>query len=147
MQVWQVQGFKIIFAMKSSLSKLYFRFRRFICWSRQKLWFLWVMAAAQTAKNQGDEWDFTWYLQWGSVANKEIKLGRTFASAASTNKAGGTPPSESVRRQSPLRKFFRLCVALDWLKIGLNDNILLFFLNIYCCWIFLCNITFLWEYE
>ena len=55
-----------------------------------------------------------------SVANKKIKLGRTFSSAVSTNKAGD-------------RKFYRLCVALDWFKIGLNDNIFFaFFLNTLC---------------
>ena len=65
-----------------------------------------------------------------SVANKKIKLGLTFASTASTNRAGGTPPDRGVREQSPLQKIFSLCIALDWLKIGLNDNIL--FLNTQC---------------
>ena len=51
-----------------------------------------------------------------SVANKEIKLDRTFASA----------PPPSLRCH--LQIFFRLCVALDWLKIGLNDNIFYFVL-------------------
>ena len=35
------------------------------CWYKQKTWFLWTMAAAQTAENHGDEWGLTWYLRWG----------------------------------------------------------------------------------
>ena len=35
------------------------------CRYKQKKWFLWTMAAAQVAKNHGDEWGLTWYLQWG----------------------------------------------------------------------------------
>ena len=62
-----------------------------------------------------------------SVGNKEIKIGWTFAIAASTNRAGECSPSAGVLGGSPLRIFFRLCLAVDWLKIGLNDNILLFF--------------------
>ena len=49
-----------------------------------------------------------------SVANKDMKLSRTYSSAVSTNKAGG-------------RKFYGLCIALDWLKIRLNNTILLSF--------------------
>ena len=33
--------------------------------STNRKWFLWVMTAAQAAKNQGNEWGLTWYLQWG----------------------------------------------------------------------------------
>ena len=36
--------------------------------------------------------------------------------------------------QSLLRKIFRLCVALDWLKIGLNNNILFYFVLFNCSW-------------
>ena len=36
-----------------------------LCWYKWTNWFLWAMAAAQTAENHGDEWDSTWYLQWG----------------------------------------------------------------------------------
>ena len=60
-----------------------------------------------------------------SVANKEIKLGQTFLSAVSTNFfffGGG-------------QKFYRLCIGLGWLKIGLNNNILLLFFPNTC----LCN--------
>ena len=35
------------------------------CWYKRKKQFLWIMAAAQAAENHGDEWDLTWYLQWG----------------------------------------------------------------------------------
>ena len=34
-------------------------------WYKQKRWFQWTMAAAQTAENHGDEWGLTWYLRWG----------------------------------------------------------------------------------
>ena len=44
------------FATITSLSELYFRFRRFI---------LWTIAASQAAENHGDEWGLTWYLRWG----------------------------------------------------------------------------------
>ena len=33
-------------------------------WYKQKRWFQWTMAAAQTAENHGDEWGLTWYLRW-----------------------------------------------------------------------------------
>ena len=31
---------------------------------KQKKWFLWIMAAAQTAENQEHEWGLTWYFLW-----------------------------------------------------------------------------------
>ena len=34
-------------------------------WYKQKKWFLWTMAAAQAAENNGDLWDLTWYFRWG----------------------------------------------------------------------------------
>ena len=34
-------------------------------WYKQKSWFQWIMAAAQTAENHADEWGLTWYLRWG----------------------------------------------------------------------------------
>ena len=37
----------------------------FSLWYKQKKWFLWTMTAAQAAENHGDEWGWTWYLQWG----------------------------------------------------------------------------------
>ena len=41
---------------------------------------------------------------------------------------GGTPPSEGVCRQSLLKNFFRLCIALDWFKIRIKwQHIILFF--------------------
>ena len=33
-------------------------------WYRQKKWFLWTMAAAQTAGNCGDVWVLIWYFLW-----------------------------------------------------------------------------------
>ena len=36
----------------------------FYCY-KQKKWFLWTLAAAQAAKNHGNEWSLTWYLRWG----------------------------------------------------------------------------------
>ena len=53
------------------------------------------------------------WIYFFSVANKAIKLGRTFSSKVSTNKAEG-------------QKFYRLGATLDWLKIGLNSNLLFF---------------------
>ena len=35
------------------------------CWYIRKKWFLWTTAAAQSAKNYGDEWGLTWYLWCG----------------------------------------------------------------------------------
>ena len=35
----------------------------FCCYKWRK-WFLWAMAAAQTAENYVGEWGLTWYLQW-----------------------------------------------------------------------------------
>ena len=59
-----------------------------------------------------------------SVANKEIKLGQTFLSAVCTNFFWGGGG----------QKFYRLCIGLGWLKIGLNNNILLLFsLNTCLC--------------
>ena len=52
------------FAMITNLPELYFRFR-FILLLQKKKWFLWTMAAAQSAENHGDEWGLTWYLRWG----------------------------------------------------------------------------------
>ena len=34
-------------------------------WYKGKKWFLWTMAAAQGAENNGDEWGLTWYFRWG----------------------------------------------------------------------------------
>ena len=35
------------------------------CLYKWTKWFLWTMTAAQAAENHGDEWGWTWYLQWG----------------------------------------------------------------------------------
>ena len=74
-------------------------------------------------------------LDINSVANKEIKLGWTFLSAERNNRArgGDAPSSGGVRERSPFLKKFRLCVALDWLKIGLNDNIFCLFPEYMVC--------------
>ena len=37
----------------------------FSFWYKRKKWFLWTVAAAQTAENHGDEWGSTWYFLWG----------------------------------------------------------------------------------
>ena len=58
-------SYKNTFAMITTLSKLYFRFRRFILLVRKKKWFLWTISAAQAAQNHKYEWGLTWYLQWG----------------------------------------------------------------------------------
>ena len=34
-------------------------------WYKRKMWFLWIMAATQAAKNHGDAWGLTWFLRWG----------------------------------------------------------------------------------
>ena len=36
-------------------------------WYKRKKWFLWTMAAAQAAKNHGDEWGLRCYLPWGYI--------------------------------------------------------------------------------
>ena len=58
-------SFKNPFTMITSLPELYFRFRRLILLVQTKKRFLWIMAAAQAAENDGDKWHLTWYLQWG----------------------------------------------------------------------------------
>ena len=71
-----------------------------------------------------------------SVGNKEKKLSRTFVRTVSTNRAGGcSSPNGGVRGQSSLQKIFRLCVALDRLKVGLNGNMFFCFFPEYimCC--------------
>ena len=55
-------SFRNPFAMVTSLSELYFRFRRFILLVHLTKWFLWTMTAAQAAENHGDERGLTWYL-------------------------------------------------------------------------------------
>ena len=57
-------NFKDPFPIITSLSELYFRFRRFILLVRTKKWFLWTMATAQVAENYANKWGLTWYLQW-----------------------------------------------------------------------------------
>ena len=52
------------FATITSLSELYFRFRKLFSQCTQNKWFLWT-AAAQAAENRRDEWGLTWYLRWG----------------------------------------------------------------------------------
>ena len=58
-------SFKNPFATFISLTKLLFRCRRFILLVQQKKWFLSTMAASQAVENHGDEWGFSWYLEWG----------------------------------------------------------------------------------
>ena len=58
-------SFKNPFEMITSLSKLYFKFIRFILLVQIKKWFLWTIAAAQAAENHEDEWGSTWYFWWG----------------------------------------------------------------------------------
>ena len=62
-------SFKNPFAMITSLSEIYFRSRRFILLWKMTKWFLWAMAAAQAAENQGDEWGLTWYFLWGTYTS------------------------------------------------------------------------------
>ena len=62
MQVWQLQE---PFCNDYYPAELYFKFRRFIVGADKKKWFPWVMAAAQAAENNVDEWGLTWYLQSG----------------------------------------------------------------------------------
>ena len=52
------------FCNVTSLSELYFWFRRFNLWCKQNKWLLWIMTTAQEAENHGDEWGLTWYLRW-----------------------------------------------------------------------------------
>ena len=64
-------SFKNPFAMITSLSVLYFRFRRYFLLVEMKvLWTIqwkiqWAMVAARAAENHGEEWGLIWYLQWG----------------------------------------------------------------------------------
>ena len=52
-------SFKNPFATISSLSKLYFRFRRFLLLVQTKKWFLWTITTAHPAKNHGHVRIFT----------------------------------------------------------------------------------------
>ena len=61
----QFGSFKNPFLKISSLSELYFRFRRLIMMVQTKNWFLWTMVVIQAAENHGDERALTWYLWWG----------------------------------------------------------------------------------
>ena len=56
--------FKNPFAMITSLSKLYFRLRRFIVDTTKKVIFTNYGSSTSSWKPR-DDWDFTWYLQWG----------------------------------------------------------------------------------
>ena len=47
------------------LACLNFTLENFFCWYKQKMLFLWNMAAAEAAENHGVKWGLTWYLQWG----------------------------------------------------------------------------------
>ena len=60
-------SFKNPFVTITCLSKLYFRFRRFILLLHTKKWFMWTMAATQKAKNHGGEWGLTWPLNEGYI--------------------------------------------------------------------------------
>ena len=51
-------SFKNPFATITSLSELYFRFRRFVLLVQMK------KVISVKSKNHGDEWEWTWYLQW-----------------------------------------------------------------------------------
>ena len=57
-------SFENLFAMITSLSELYFKFRG-LCLYKWNEWFLWTMAEVQAAENHGDEQGLTWYLQAG----------------------------------------------------------------------------------
>ena len=52
------------FPMFTSLSELYFRFKRFCCY-KCKNPYLWATTAAEVAENHVDESGLNWYLQWG----------------------------------------------------------------------------------
>ena len=58
--IWKFASSKNPFETITSLSELYFRFRRSILLVETKTWFLWIMAAAQAAENHGTEWGLTW---------------------------------------------------------------------------------------
>ena len=54
----------------TNLPEFYFRFRRFILLVQmKKKRFLWTMGATRAAKNHGDQWLLTWYIQWGINAS------------------------------------------------------------------------------
>ena len=62
-----------------------------------------------------------------SIANKEKNLvGHLWAQRAQSE-LGGAPSIGGIREWSPLLILFRLCVGLEWLKIGLNGNVFWFF--------------------
>ena len=61
--ICKFSSFKNPFTTITSLSELYFRFRRFILLVQK--WLVWTMTAAQAAENHGDAWSLTWYFWWG----------------------------------------------------------------------------------
>ena len=63
-------------------------------------------------------------LDINSVANKEKKTWLDICERSEHQQSwGGAPSIQSIRERSPLLIYFRLCVGLEWLKIGLNDNV------------------------
>ena len=63
--IWKFGSFKNLSVTITSLSEIYFWFRRFILLVQTKKWFLWTMAAAQAAEIHGDALSLTRYLWWG----------------------------------------------------------------------------------
>ena len=62
--VCMFDSFKNSFAMITSLSKLYFRFRRFFLLVKTKMFSMSCNHSCnQAVENHGDEWNLTWYLR------------------------------------------------------------------------------------
>ena len=105
--IFKFGSFKNSFAMITSLSELYFRFRRFILLVQTKKWFLWTMVAAQAAENHGDEWGLTWYLQWneGYIHQFQTELAAAEAPSLKASSYGTSlkwlwRPSQSEQEKS-----------------------------------------------
>ena len=124
------------FAIITSLSELYFRFRGFILLiKKKKKRFLWTMAAGQAGNNHGNEWGLTWYLKWGIctwILNSNLNPITKFTCSSRGTEFKDILPrnmSEMITKTIPIRIAINYAVKqniLFWIywKVNWDNNMI-----------------------
>ena len=88
------------------------------------------MAAAQATENHGDEWDLTWYFQWGIYVNSNLNPLTKFTSNSRSMEFKDNLPwniSQMIRKTIPISMRIVISNAMKqsipvWIWWKVNEN-------------------------